>query len=363
MKNKPSVTNTRKTSSIKNTPKAKLIKLGIDVHADSYRVVRQIDNATPQPAQKFTPEKFLLWLAKQIDQAQEVHTCYEAGPFGYQLHRTLLKMGVRNVVVRPQNWDELGRNVKTDKTDALALVQRLDRYVQGNRHALAVVTVPTPEQERARAQSRHREQLLRDRQTHEAQGRSLLLYNGRRLRGRWWETRLWEQLIKVVEPWQKEILENLRELVLLADKQLQKTQAELLDKAKSAAKGFGSLSCELLRREVLDWKRFKNRRQVASLTGMCPGVRASGNRRIEGSITKHGNPRIRRLLVEMAWRVARLQPDYGPVKRWKSVLAARTHPGGRKKAIVAIGRKLAIDIWRLESGQTTAKDLHLCVMN
>jgi transposase len=359
--NKPNA-NTHNTTQTQKAPKAKIIKLGIDVHADSYRVVRQLDNAAPQPAQKFTPVDFLLWAAKQLTQAGQVHSCYEAGPFGYGLHRALLKMGVHNVVVRPQNWDELGKGVKTDRTDARALVERLDRYVQGNPHALAVVTVPTPEQERERAQSRHREQLLKDRQAHEAQGRSFLLYHDRRVRGRWWETRFWEQLAKVIEPWQKEILENLRKLILLADEQLQKTETQLLIDAKSPARGFGSLSCELLRREVLDWKRFKNRRQVASLTGMCPGVRASGLKSISGSITKHGNPRIRRLLVEMAWRVARYQPDYGPVKRWKSVLAAKAHPGGRKKAIVAIGRKLAIDIWRLETERTTVEELHLCVM-
>jgi transposase len=108
------------------------MKLGVDVHADSYRVVRQIDSSTPQPAQKMTPEKFLVFAARQLTLAQEVHCCYEAGPFGYGLHRKLLKMGIHNVVVRPQNWDELHTGVKTDKTDALALVQRLDRYVQGN---------------------------------------------------------------------------------------------------------------------------------------------------------------------------------------------------------------------------------------
>src|SRR5260370_758257 len=130
--------------------KAKRIKLGIDVHAESYRVVRQIDDSTPQPAQKFTPASFLLWAKKQFDQAEEVYSCYEAGPLGYSLHRALEAMGIHNVVIRPQNWDELKRGVKTDQTDALALVQRLDRYVQGNQRALAVVRVPTPAQELAR---------------------------------------------------------------------------------------------------------------------------------------------------------------------------------------------------------------------
>src|SRR5579864_7508721 len=109
-------TNTHPTTSTQNSAKAKTIKLGIDVHADSYRVVRQVDHATPQPAQKFTPEGFLLWAKKQLTQAEEVYSCYEAGPFGYGLHRQLEAMGIRNVVVRPQNWDELHKGVKTDKT-------------------------------------------------------------------------------------------------------------------------------------------------------------------------------------------------------------------------------------------------------
>src|SRR5882762_8026955 len=46
--------------------KAKCIKLGIDVHANSYRVVRQFDHATPQPAQKFTSKDFLVWAKKQL---------------------------------------------------------------------------------------------------------------------------------------------------------------------------------------------------------------------------------------------------------------------------------------------------------
>src|SRR5215472_2081496 len=115
-------TNTHKETTTQSVPKAKRIKLGIDVHAESYRVVRQIDDSTPQPAQKFRPKDFLVWAQKQLDQAEMVHSCYEAGPLGYGLHRSLEKMGIHNVVIRPQNWDELKRGVKTDKTDALALV-------------------------------------------------------------------------------------------------------------------------------------------------------------------------------------------------------------------------------------------------
>lgn len=335
------------------------IKLGVDVHAESYRVVRQIDSSTPQPAQKMTPEQFLKFAERQVPLASEVHCCYEAGPFGYSLHRQLVALGIQNVVVRPQNWDELHKGVKTDKTDALALVQRLDRYVQGNRRALAVIRVPTPAEEQARAQSRQREQFQQARQVHEAQGRSLLLYSGQRVKGAWWKGRVWEQLRPCLAPWLSQLLENLRALILQADQLLEQVSREIESQAVHPPRGFGLLTREVLRREVLDWSRFKNRRQVASLTGMCPGVRASGRHSQSGPITKHGNPRMRRALVELAWRVVRYQPGYRPVRRWKEVLANRQHRGARKKAIVAIGRRLAIDLWRLETGRCTARQLNL----
>ena len=335
------------------------IKLGVDVHADSYRVVRQIDGATPQPAQKMAPQKFLEFAARDLELAEEVYCCYEAGPFGYGLHRQLEKMGIKNVVVRPQNWDEFGRQVKTDKTDALALVQRLDLYVQGNTKALAIVRVPTPEEEQQRAVSRHREQLVKARQTHEAQGRSLLLYQGYRAKGQWWKEGAWRLLKTKLAQWLVDILESLRALILNIDDRLQKLSVAIEAQAQSHPKGFGKLTSEVLRREMLDWNRFKNRRQVASMTGMCPGVHASGKKSISGSITKHGNPRLRRALVELAWRVVRYQPDYKPVMKWRAVLAQKQNRGARKKAIIAIGRHLAIDLWRIETGRCTPKTLQL----
>jgi hypothetical protein len=102
------------------------IKLGLDVHADSIRVVRMIDGATPQPAQKMTPDEFPKWAAKQLTLADRVCRCYEAGPLGYGLHRKLLALGIENIVIRPLVLDEYRVRVKTDKTDALALTKRLE---------------------------------------------------------------------------------------------------------------------------------------------------------------------------------------------------------------------------------------------
>jgi len=131
------------------------IKFGVDAHAKWYYVARQLDGATPQPVQKMTFEGPLRFVAKQRPLAREVSTCYEAGAFGYHLHRQLEHLGVTNYVVQPQDWDERGKGVKNDRIDAQALCQRLDRYVRGNRKAFSVVRVPTEEEERERALSRN----------------------------------------------------------------------------------------------------------------------------------------------------------------------------------------------------------------
>jgi transposase len=230
--------------------------------------------------------------------------------------------------------------------------------VAGNRKALAVVRVPTPEQELARSQSRLREQLLSHRLRFEAQGRSLLLFNGLRVKGRWWQARLWDQL--QVPAALLELLAVIRNLLLAVQAQLEAATHRLQNAASPQVCGVGALTSQVLTREILDWHRFTNRRQVASLTGMCPSVRASGLKTRNGPITKHGNRRLRTALIELAWRCVRFQPEYPPLKKWRAVLLGTKATGAaKKKAIVAVGRRLAIDLWRLNTGRTTAEKLGL----
>jgi hypothetical protein len=84
------------------TVRALALKLGLDVHADRYGVVRQLDGNTPQPAQTFTPAAFLDWVKTQLTLAERVYTCYEAGPFGYGLPRDLTAFNlVEHLVTDP----------------------------------------------------------------------------------------------------------------------------------------------------------------------------------------------------------------------------------------------------------------------
>lgn len=338
------------------------IKLGIDAHAKWYYVARQLDGATPQPVQKMDLDGLLHFVAKQQRLAREVHTCYEAGAFGYHLHRKLVAMGVRNLVVQPQDWDERGKGVKTDRIDALALCQRLDRYVRGNRKAFSVVRVPSEEEERERATSRQRQQLVRERQRLQAMGRSLLAMHGIHVTGKWWKGKTWNRIRSEAPDWVMERLEvfiRLIEPVEAGERQLTEAIREAA-RDRKIPKGVGPLSFEVLRREVGDWSRFNNRREVSSYTGLCPREHSSGGKRRGGSVNKSGNPRVRAMLVEMVWRMIRWQPRYHALRKWMPVLGDASRSAAvRKKAIVAVARQLAVDLWRLFTGQTTAEKLGL----
>jgi transposase len=344
----------------KDTLKAKPIcKLGLDCHAASIMVVRQDQGLNPQPPQRFTVGRFLEWVASLIKEGYQVYSCYEAGPTGYWLHRKLEAMGVINYVICPTRLDSRGKGVNTDKTDATELLVRLDRFVAGNRKAFSVVRVPTLEQEQRRAQSRQRDQLRRKRLSFAAQGRTLLLSQGFRYSNNWWHALRWVKLQEQVPAWLVEQLEIFRRVIECVDKEVSLLSKRIAQAApKSLPKGMGALTHEVLEREVRDWNRFKNRRQLGSYSGLTGGVSGSGEQSADLSITKAGNRRLSCCLIECAWRLVLQQPDYWLVKKWKSVLLDRkTHLRRRKQVIVAFARQLLIDIWKWKTGRVSPQTL------
>jgi hypothetical protein len=77
-------TNEQKESNTTATAGAKTIcKLGLDAHAASITVARQLDGANPQRPERFPVVKFLAWVEEQVQQGYRVISCYEAGPTGY----------------------------------------------------------------------------------------------------------------------------------------------------------------------------------------------------------------------------------------------------------------------------------------
>jgi transposase len=351
---------TDKDATPNTTTTAKTIcKLGLDVHAASIMVARQLEGLNPQPPQKLAVGKFLAWVEEQLKGGYQVFSCYEAGPTGYWLHRKLEQLGVTNYVVCPSKLDSRGKGVNTDKTDALELLVRLDRYVAGNKKAFSIVQVPTQAQEQKRALSRQRDQLRRKRLSFAAQGRMLLLGQGFRQSNSWWQGSRWDQLKTQVPAWLLEPLESFRRVIEFVDQEVRTLTARIAQEApKQLPKGMGALTHEVIEREMKDWKNFRNRRQVGSYSGLTGGVSGSGEQSADLSITKAGNRRLSSCLIECAWRLVLRQPGYWLVKKWRGVLLnPKAHLRRRKQAIVAFARQLLIDLWKWKTGRATPEEL------
>ena len=343
-----------------STTQPATIKLGVDIHKERYVSVAQHDHSTPQPPRRFRPEEFVPFVEKLLARGHKVFVVYEACGFGFGLCRQLTALGATCYVVAPCKLDEQNKRVKTDALDAGALCQRLSRYVDGNTKELATIRIPTEEEERLRHIHRQRISLVRARTKLQAQGRSLMVNHGQPALPRWWRQAGWGALSRVLPAWLLERLEIYRPLLAVLDEQIATLTTQIEAAApKELPSGLGKLTSVVVTREVCDWRRFKNRRQVGSYTGMCPGEYSSGSKRVPGSVTKHGNPRLRAALVELAWRLVRFQPTYPPIAKRLEILrrGAKAPGSARKKAIVAVARQLAVDLWRFHTGQCSAEKL------
>lgn len=337
---------------------AEAIYLGADLHKQTICVTRIIDHATAQPAQRFSWDVFWRFVAKQRSLAKKVYIVYEAGAFGFWPARRLKELGLEAFVVHPQKLDPRHKRVQTDRLDARHLAENLQRYVLGNRRAMTPVYVPTEVEEQQRIESRHRNALQKELHRLQRRGQGLLLSQGIFGTSGWWRSSRWEELQSKLSPALVAALADDRALIAELEQRLHKAEKALTQAAPAELpKGFGRLTFVLLSRELCNYRRFHNRRNIGGFTGLCGAVSSSGNYHLDLSINKAGNPYLRALLIELAWRMVYWQPDYTRLQRWKTVFA----PGGarraRKIAIVALAHQLMVDLWRWQTGQTTPQQL------
>ena len=206
------------------------------------------------------------------------------------------------------------------------------------------------------------DQLGRELRRMQAMGGSLLWQQRMAVSGRWWSARSWTGISQEAPGWVMALLERWKKLIMSLEKQAEEIEAELRAGApvQKLLFGEGELTHELLARELIDPQRFRNARQVGNYFGLCPSESSSAERRRLGSITKHGNPRLRRLMVELAWRISRFQRRYRAARRWGAVLQdPKAYAGARKKAIVALARRLGVDLWRIATGRVQPEELGL----
>lgn len=332
------------------------------MHSDRYVIVCQEDQAALKNAQRFSPEGFFNWISRQRERCERIVTCYEAGCFGYVAHRRLEQMGIENYVVRPRDWDEYGQKVKTDARDARELCGCLDRYLGGNTRALTAVRVPTEEQERGRSLSRQRETLEKERKRLQNVGISNCRYYGIKIPTHWWKPKVFEALKSDLETFLIELLEPLQRILeVIHLEHRESTAREERTQLEQLPTGLGALSASILDSEIGDYHRFNNRREVASYTGLCPSEHSSANKRLQGSVTKAGNPRIRHILLEAVWRMYQFQPDYHVIKKWKTRLVNQDKLSAamKKKVAVAIARQFMVDWWRIKTARMQAEAVGL----
>ena len=343
--------------------KAKRIVMASDVHLRGYQVARKIDNGPIGPVANFrSQEELLLYVEKQKQQAEEVVLVYEVGPLGYGLYRALQACGVTCYVCAPDSSEQKKKRRKNNAIDTRTLTSNLFNFLNGNERALQLVRVPTEEQEQARLQSRQHDQLVEERKRLGAKGNALLLSQGFGSWKNWWRPKAFSRLSQLVPGRLLELLETWVDLLRKLDEKIRRAKAALAKRCSGPRpKGAGAPSLVQLQSEVLDWGLYSNRRKIGCLAGMVPSEWSTGDSQWRGSITKVGVPAIRRIITEMVWRMILFQPQYKAVQKWQEVLRG-TNRGLKKKAVVAIGRQLMVDLWRLQTGRVSAQELNLVMI-
>jgi transposase len=119
-------------------------------------------------------------------------------------------------------------------------------------------------------------------------------------------------------------------------------------------RGIGIRSAWVFTMEFFAWRQFQNRRQVGALAGLAPTPYQSGDTNRELGISKAGNRLVRMMAVEIAWSWVRRQPQ-SELSRWYAAKYGKGNSRMRRIGIVALARKLLIELWRyLETGTPPA---------
>lgn len=266
--------------------------------------------------------------------------------------RTLEALGHEVIIADPNfapMYASRSKRVKTDQRDARALCEaaRLGAYRAVRRRS--------ERQRRRQAELAVRDSLVRARTQQINLCRALLRASGLRVR-----SGAAQSFVRRVG--ELEVEARLRETLAPSLAALQTLSAELagcerrlVEEAHSdevvrrllTAPGVGPVTALSFVAAIDEVGRFPHAKQVRAYLGLVPSEHSSGERRQRGHITKAGNSRVRRLLVECGWHLLTHHSEAGAgLRRWGERIARRR---GRKVAAVALGRKLAgilFALWR-----------------
>jgi transposase len=315
-----------------------------------------------------------------------VVTIQEAGRDGFWLHRLLEAHRVQSHVVDPASIavSRRHRRAKTDRIDAEGLLRTLMAFARGERQVCSMVRPPSREAEDVRRLNREREALLAERVRHTNRIKGLLATQGvfgfeptwqarrvhletlRTAEGHELPPRLKDEIVRQIERLELVLrqiaeVEAVRDAVLAAERQAAPTAATpsadeadpkpvMLPAGEGAGarllrlKGVGPETASVLRLEAFQ-RTFGNRREVAAYAGLTPTPWQSGGLDTEQGISKAGNARVRRAMIQLAWFWLRHQPQ-SALSAWYRERVREGRGRIKRIAIVALARKLLIALWR-----------------
>jgi len=308
-------------------------------------------------------------VAKLTGQRPQVVLCYEAGYDGFWLARLLDGRGIECLVIEPASLqvNRRARRVKTDRIDVESILHALIAWRRGERHVCSLVVIPSVEEEDLRRSHRERDRLVRERTAHINRIKGLLFGQGIRginVKARY-KSLVPAELVTgdgrpLPDRLGREITRQIERLALV------QTQLVAIEGERDSAptpcgaterkrrdllrlNGIGPALSAILAREVY-YRRFANRRQVASYIGLAPSPYDSGEGRRSQGISKAGNGLARYALIQAAWLWLRHQPD-SALTQWFRQRTEGQSKRVRCIMIVALARKLAIALWRyVETG-------------
>lgn len=366
--------------------------VGVDQHKDSLAIaVAQAGWGREEFLGRIPnePEAIARWVRKQKAQwgsDERALWCYEAGPCGYGLYRQLRGMGIDCQVIAPGLVPvKPTERVKTDRRDA----GKLARLLRAGE--LTPIWVPDEAHEALRDVIRARE-AARDDLARQKQrlGKFLLRQGQHPLPGvNPWTRRYeaWLDSVKFEEEVHQDLVAEMRQAIREAEGRLKRLEEVIRERIEESPwrlvvaalrclRGVELVTAATLVGEIGDIARFATPRELMSYAGLVPGEHSSGGTVRRQSVTKAGNARVRRVLVEAAWHY-RHTPSVGIALRrrqqgqpadvieisWRAQvrlngryrrLLARGKE--RNKVITAIARELLGFVWEIMQVVTVSMD-------
>ena len=356
----------------------------IELSQSSWLAASRVPGVARDPLKKLNPEPELLF--KLLDRWREearraghavrrICVAFEAGRDGFWLARLLGQRGIEAHVIHPTSIPVKRdhRRAKTDRLDAALLMRAFLGWLRGEADHCSMAAIPTLEAEDARRPNRERENRVAERSRVIARMKGALARLGVRdfnPKLRKASERLEGLRTGAGEPLPSNTLDELRrDMALLRFvneqiKQIEATRERRLAEAPAQGrhamvrlltkiKGVGVETADMLVNEILS-RKLRDRRAVARYAGLTGSPDESGARRREKGLARAGNARVRRGMIQLAWRFIQFQKD-SALAQWFRARTLGAPDGARKTMIVALARKLLIDLWRfVEDGTAPA---------